>query len=119
MKKAHFILIASGILAGIMLNTGCNSTNIYDVRGTWVFTGIYDGIDFDTTLTFRGYKMQGTVTDELSGTASYTSDGYNVNFDLSIICFCKKDWKGYFVDKDSMEGTLNGCNSGAWTASRI
>ena len=119
MKKAHFILIAAGILAGIMLNTGCNSTNIYDVRGIWVFTGKFEGIDFDTTLTFRGYKMQGTVTDELKRTASYTSDGYNINFDLSIICFCKKDWKGYFVDKDYMEGTLNGCNSGAWVASRI
>ena len=119
MKKAHFILIAAGILAGIMLNTGCNLTNIYDVRGTWVFTGKYDGIDFDTTLTFRGDKIQGTVTDELNGTAAYTSDGYNVNFDLSIICFCEKDWKGCFVDKDYMEGTLSGCSSCTWTASRI
>lgn len=100
MKKAHFILIAAGILAGIMLNTGCNLTNIYDVRGTWIFTGKYSGIDFDKTFTFRGDKTQGTVTDELNGTAAYTSDGYNVNFDLSIICFCKKNWKGYFVDKD-------------------
>ena len=119
MKKAHFILIAAGILAGIMLNTGCNSTNIYDVRGTWVFSGNYEGTDFVTTLTFRGDKTQGTVTDELNGTAAYTSDGYNVNFDLSIICFCEKYWKGYFVDKDYMEGTLNGCGSCTWTASRI
>lgn len=119
MKKAHFILIAAGILAGIMLNTGCNLTNIYDVRGTWKFTGKYSGIDFDTTLTFRGDKIQGTVTDELKGIATYTSDGYNVNFDLSIICWCEKDWKGYFVDRDYMEGTLNGCSSCTWTASRI
>jgi len=119
MKKAHFILIAAIILAGIMHNTGCNLTNIYDVRGTWIFTGKYSDIDFDKTLTFRGDMTQGTVTDELNGIASYTSDGYNVNFDLSIICFCKKNWMGYFVDKDHMEGTLNGCCSGTWTASRI
>lgn len=119
MKKAHFILIAASILAGIMLNTGCNLTNIYDVRGTWIFTGKYNGIDFDKTLTFRGYKTQGTVTDELNITAEYTSDGYNVNFDLSMICFCNKNWIGYFIDKDYMKGAVNGCSSGTWTASRI
>ena len=112
-------MIASSILAGILLNTGCNSTNIYDVRGTWIFSGKYNGEVFDKTLTFKGDMTQGTVTDELNGIAAYTSDGYNVNFDLSIICFCEKNWKGCFVDKDSMEGTLNGCNNGTWTASRI
>ena len=119
MKKAHFILIVSGILAGILLNTGCNSTNIYDVRGTWIFSGKYNGAAFDKTLSFRGDMTNGTVTDELNGIAAYTSDGYNVNFDLSIICFCEKNWKGYFVDKEYMEGTLNGCSNGTWTASRI
>ena len=119
MKKAHFILIAAGILAGIMLNTGCNVTNQYDVRGAWIFTGHYNGVDFNKKLTFSGKKTQGTVADELDGMAAYTSDGYTVNFDLSIICFCKKNWVGYFIDKDYMEGTLNGCSSGTWTASRI
>ena len=120
MKRTHIILLTSAsILAGIVLNIGCNLTNMHDVRGTWRFTGEYNGIDFDKTLTFRGHKTQGTVTDELGGTAAYTSDGYNVNFDLSIICFCKKNWSGYFHNEDRMEGTLNGCSSGAWTASRI
>lgn len=119
MKKTHFVLIAASILAGIMLNVGCNLTNQYDVRGTWIFTGKYNDIDFDIKLAFRGDKTRGTVTDELDGIATYTSDGYTVNFDLSIICFCKKTWKGYFVDKDYMEGTLNGCSNGTWTALRI
>ena len=119
MKKAQFILIAASILAGIMLNTSCNLTNIYDVRGSWKFAGKYNGIDFDKTLTFRGNMTQGTVADELNATAAYTSDGHNVNFDLSIICFCEKIWKGYFLNKDHMEGTINGCNNGTWTASRI
>jgi len=119
MKRARIILTSASILAGIMLNIGCNLTNMYDVRGTWRFTGEYNGIDFDKTLTFRGDKTQGSVTDELDGTATYTSDGHNVNFDLSIICFCKKIWKGYFLNIDHMEGTLNGCSSGTWTASRI
>lgn len=118
MKKAQFILIAASILAGVMLNVGCDTTNLYDVRGTWRFTGSYNGIDFDKTLTFSGDKTQGTVTDELDGVAQYTSDGYHVNFDLSIICFCQKTWRGYFVDKDYMKGTLTGCSSGTWTASR-
>jgi hypothetical protein len=118
MKKAHFILVAASILAGIMLNTGCDLTNIYDVRGTWTFTGKYNGIDFDKTIAFRGDMIQGTVTDELNGRAAYTSDGYNIQFDLSMICFCEKNWTGYFVDKDNMEGTLSGCSSGTWTASR-
>ena len=118
MKKVHLILIAASILAGIMINIGCDSTNLYDVRGTWTFTGEYDGIVFNKTITFRGDKIQGTVIDEIDGKAAYTSDGYNVNFDLSMICFCKKTWKGYFVDKDNMEGTLNGCSCGTWTASR-
>jgi hypothetical protein len=118
MKKAHFILVVASILAGIMLNTGCDLTNIDDVRGTWTFTGKYNGTDFDKTITFRGDKIQGTVTDELNGRAAYISDGHNVNFDLSIICFCEKKWAGYFVDKDNMEGTLNGCSNGTWTASR-
>jgi hypothetical protein len=119
MKKVHFILIVISILAGILLNTGCNTTKIHDVRGTWIFSGKYDSEVFDTTLTFRGDMIQGTVTDELNGIAAYTSDGYNVNFDLSIICFCEKKWKGCFVDKDTMEGTLNGCSCCTWTASRI
>jgi len=119
MKKAHLILITASTLAGTMLHTGCNLTHQYDVRGSWIVTGNYNGIDFNKTFTFTGNKIRGTVTDELNGIASYTSDGYNVNFDLSIICFCKKNWIGYFVDKDYMEGTLNGCNSGTWTASRI
>jgi hypothetical protein len=119
MKKAHFFLILAGILAGIVLYTGCNVTNQYDVRGTWIFTGHYNGVDFNKTLAFSGKRTQGTVTDELEGIAAYTSDGYTVHFDLSIICFCKKNWVGYFVDTDSMQGTLNGCNSGTWTASRI
>jgi len=119
MKKAHYIVTAAIILAGIMLNVGCNLTNLYDVRGNWRFTGKYNGIDFDKTLTFSGDKTRGTVTDEQNGTVAYTSDGYSVNFDLSIICFCEKNWKGTFVDKDYMEGTLSGCSSGTWTASRI
>jgi len=119
MKKAHFILTVTSILAGILLITGCNPTNIYDVRGTWIFSGKYNGEVFDKTLTFRGDITQGTVTDELSGKAAYTSNGHNVKFDLSIICFCEKKWNGYFVDKDYMEGTLNGCSNGTWTASRI
>ena len=121
MKKALIILIVLIILAVILLNTGCNTTNIHDVRGTWIFSGKYDGEVFDSTLTFRGDMIQGTVTDELNGIAAYTSDGHNVNFDLSIICFCEKIWNGYFVDKDYMEGTLSGsgCSSGTWTASRI
>jgi hypothetical protein len=119
MKKTHIILIIANTLAGIMLNTGCNLTNQYDVRGTWVLSGQYNGIDFIKTLTFSGKKTRGTVADELDGIAAYTSDGYNVKFDLSIICFCKKNWIGYFVDKDYMEGNLNGCSSGTWTASRI
>jgi len=104
MRKAHFILIAAGIITGIMLNAGCDLTNRYDVRGTWRFIGNYNDIDFDKTL---------------NGTATFTSDGYHVDFDLSIICFCDKTWRGYFVDKDHMDGTLNGCSSGTWTASRI
>jgi len=119
MKKALFILIAAGILAGTMLNAGCDITVPYDVRGTWRFTGKYLDIDFDKTLTFSGQKTRGTVTDELNGTATFTSDGYHVDFGLSIICFCKKTWKEYFVDKDNMKGTLNGCSRGKWTASRI
>jgi hypothetical protein len=119
MKKAHFILIVTSILAGILLNTGCNPTNIHDVRGTWIVSGKYNGDVFDKTLTFREDITQGKVTDELNGIATYTSNGYNVNFDLSIICFCEKNWKGCFVDKDYMEGTLNGCSSCTWTASRI
>jgi len=118
MKNAHIILIAAIILAGVMLSAGCYSTTFYDVRGTWRFTGNYNGTDFDKTLTFSGEKTKGTVTDKLNGTASFTSDGYHVDFDLSIICFCQKTWKGYFVDKDNMEGTLNGCSRGTWTASR-
>ncbi len=118
MKKALFVLIAAIILAGIMLHAGCNSTNLYDVRGTWRFTGHYNGIDFDKTLTFSGDRTQGTVADEINGIAPYTSDGYHVDFGLTIICFCQKTWKGYFVDKDNMEGTLSGCSSGTWTASR-
>ena len=86
MKKAHLIFIAASILAGIMINTGCDLTNSYDVRGTWTFTGEYDGIDFNKTITFRGDKIQGTVTDEINGTAAYTSNGYNVNFNLSMMC---------------------------------
>ncbi len=119
MKKAHFILIVTSILAGILLITGCNPTNIHDVRGTWIVSGKYNGDVFDKTLTFRGAITQGKVTDELNGIATYTSNGYNVNFNLSIICFCEKNWKGCFVDKDYMEGTLNGCSSCTWTASRI
>ena len=119
MRKARFILIAAGIIAGIMLNAGCDLTNRYDVRGTWRFIGNYNDMDFDKTLTFSGDKKRGTVTDELNGTATFTSDGYHVDFDLSIICFCDKTWRGYFVDKDHMDGTLNGCSSGTWTASRI
>ncbi len=119
MKKVHFILIAASILAGMMLIAGCNSTGLYDVRGTWRLTGNYNGIDFDKTLTFSGDRTRGTVTDELNGTATFTSDGYHVDFDLSIICFCQKTWRGYFMDKDYMEGTLNGCSRGTWTASRI
>jgi len=118
MKNARLILIAAIILAGIMINAGCDSTTLYDVRGTWRFTGNYNGTDFDKTLTFSGDKTRGTVADELDGLASFTSDGYHVDFDLSIICFCQKTWKGYFVDKDNMEGTLNGCSRGTWTASR-
>ncbi len=118
-RRTHIILVTASILAGIMLHAGCNLTNQYDVRGIWIFTGNYNGIDFDKTLTFSGDKTQGTVTDELSAIASYTSDGYNVNFDLSIICFCKKTWKGNFVDDDHIEGTLNGCSNGTWIASRI
>jgi hypothetical protein len=118
MKKAHFILMAVIILTGIVFNAGCYSTTLYDVRGTWTFTGNYNDIDFDKTLTFSGEKARGIVTDELNGTATFTSDGYHVNFDLSIICFCQKTWKGYFIDKDNMEGTLTGCSRGMWTASR-
>jgi hypothetical protein len=51
MKKAQFILIVTNILAGILLITGCNSTNIHDVRGTWIFSGKYSGEVFDKTLT--------------------------------------------------------------------
>ncbi|UCG69878.1 MAG: hypothetical protein JSV09_02315 [Thermoplasmata archaeon] len=119
MKKARYILIVTSTLAGIMLSTGCNLTNQNDVRGTWIFTGHYNGIEFNKILTFSGKKTRGTVTDELDGIAAYTSDGYNVKFDLSIICFCKKNWNGYFIDKDYMEGNLNGCSSGIWTASRF
>ncbi|MDH5603076.1 MAG: hypothetical protein OEY51_04030 [Cyclobacteriaceae bacterium] len=118
MKNAKHIFIAASILAGIMLNTNCNITGLYDVRGTWEFTGNYNGIDFDKTLTFSGDKTRGTVADEINGVATFTSDGHHINFDLSIICFCQKTWRGYFVDKDNMEGTLNGCSSGTWTASR-
>jgi hypothetical protein len=119
MKKVRFILVTISILAGIMHNAGCNLTNQYDVRGVWIFTGNYNDIDFNKTLNFRGDKTQGTVTDESTGIASYSSDGYNVEFDLSIICFCKKTWEGHFVDNDHLEGTLSGCSSGKWTASRI
>ena len=119
MRKAYPILIGASILAGILLNTGCHSTNIHDVRGTWIFSGKYNGEVFDKTLTFRGDMIQGTVTDELNGIATYTSDGNSVKFDLSIICFCQKNWKGCFVDKNKMEGTLNGCSNGTWTATRI
>lgn len=119
MKKAHCILIAAGILAGMMLNAGCDLTNRNDVRGTWRFIGSYNSVDFDKTLTFSGQRTRGTVTDELNGIAGFTSDGYHVDFDLSIICFCEKTWHGYFVDKDHMEGTLDGCSSGTWTASRL
>jgi hypothetical protein len=119
MKKAFFIMIAVGVLAGTMINAGCEITGPYDVRGTLRLTGNYNDIDFDKTLTFRGEKTRGTVTDELNGTATFTSDSYHVDFDLSIICFCQKTWKGYFVDKENMEGTLNGCSRGTWTASRI
>lgn len=119
MKKVHFILFIICILAGIMLNAGCNLTIQYDVRGVWIFTGNYDDIDFNKTLNFKGDNTQGTVTAEFTGIASYSSDGYTVEFDLSIICFCKKTWKGHFVDIDHLEGTLSGCSSGKWTASRI
>ena len=119
MRKTYIILVITSILAGIMFHAGCNLTNHYDVRGIWVFTGSYNGIDFDKTFTFSGDKTQGTVTDELNAIAAYTSDGYNVNFDLSIICFCKKTWKGNFVDDDHIEGTLNGSSNGTWIASRI
>ena len=118
-RRTHLILVTAGILAGIMLHAGCNLTNHYDVKGIWRFTGNYNDIDFDKTLNFRGDRTHGTVTDELNGMASYTSDGYTVEFDLSIICFCKKTWKGHFVDNDHLEGTLSGCSSGKWTASRI
>ena len=118
MKKIYLLLLAAGILVGLMLNAGCKLTDRYDVRGTWAFTGEYLDVFFDKTLTFSGDRNKGAVTDELNGTASYTFDGYTVNFDLSIICFCKKTWLGHFVDKDHMEGTLNGCSSGTWTASR-
>ena len=47
MKNAPLILIAAIILAGIMLSAGCDSTNLYDVRGTWRFIGNYNDIDFD------------------------------------------------------------------------
>jgi len=119
MKNAHHILKAAIILAGVMLSAGCYSTTLHDVRGTWRFIGNYNDIDFDKTLTFSGEKTRGIVTDELNGTATFTSDGYHVDFDLSIICFCQKTWKGYFVNKDNMEGTLNGCSRGTWTAARI
>ncbi len=119
MKNALLILIAVSVLAGTMLNAGCDLTGPYDVRGTWRFTGKYLDIDFDKTLTFSGEKKRGTVTDELNGTATFTSDGYHVDFDLSIICFCKKTWKGSFINKDNMVGTLTGCSRGTWTASRI
>ena len=119
MKKAHFVLIAASIITGTILSTGCDITNQSDVRGTWIFTGNYNETDFEITLTFSGDKTQGTVTDELNNIATYTSAGYTVNFDISIICFCKKTWKGYFVDKDHMEGTLNGCSNGTWMALRI
>jgi hypothetical protein len=118
MKKARLILMAAIILVGVMLSAGCYTTIPYDVRGTWRFAGNYNDVDFDKTLTFSGEKTRGTVTDELNGTATFTSDGYHVNFDLSIICFCKKTWRGYFIDKDNMEGTLTGCSRGTWTASR-
>jgi len=68
MKNAHIILIAAIILAGVMLSAGCYSTTFYDVRGTWRFTGNYNGTDFDKTLTFSGEKTKGTVTDKLNGT---------------------------------------------------
>jgi hypothetical protein len=119
MNRLQCILITVSLLAGILLNAGCDLTDRYDVRGTWTFSGEYIDVYFDKTLTFGGEKATGTVTDELSGTATYVFDGYSVNFDLSIICFCKKTWIGHFIDKDHMEGTLNGCSSGSWTASRI
>ena len=110
--------MAAFILAGVMLGAGCYSTTLFDIRGTWRFIGNYNDIDFDKTLTFNGEKTRGTVTDELNGTATFSSDGLHVEFNLSIICFCQKTWNGYFVDKNNMEGTLNGCSRGTWTASR-
>ena len=87
MKKIHILLIAAIILAWMMLYTGCNLTDRYDVKGTWVFTGEYASVYFEKTLTFSGNRTQGTVVDELNGTTAYSFDGYNVNLELSINCF--------------------------------
>ena len=119
MKKVQFVLITASILAGMLLSTGCLKNHQYNVRGDWVITGEYGGTSFVNTLTFTGNtKTHGSVTDELSITANYSFDGYNVEFDLSMICFCNKTWIGYFIDKNHMKGVVKGCRRGTWTASR-
>jgi len=128
MRKKIVVLIIILIVAGLFVNTGCKTKNVFDITGGWVFTITLLGESFDEVYTFVGDERAGDIywEDQNLGTYSVTDDFVNFTLEYYDIDddYVVEVYRGSFDTIDQMSGsvtiTIEGFDSvdGTWVAYR-
>lgn len=109
MKVIKLMVIVILLAVPVLVQTGCTSTALYDIRGTWAVTlNYYDSTQDVWLYTFTGTTDAGTVTHTgVSYPGTYSVSNSSVDFSIVYMVVYTR-WTESYNGTMTSDTTMNG-----------